>query len=86
MFQTLALQQSTLGTMRKKEKDFSGLQTQLMRHVRDASKAQKSVIVVSKPLPRGWQERPEGPSIRDAEVSGLRSSLLASNVSLKVHP
>ena len=80
IFQTLALQQSTLGSMRKKERDFSGLQTQLMKHVRDASKAQKSVIVVSKPLPRGWQERPEAPSLRDAEISGLRSSLVVSNV------
>ena len=83
VFQTLALQQSTLGSMRKKEKDFSGLQSQLMRHVRDANKAQGSVIVVSKPLPRGWQERTEAPSLRDAEIAGLRSSLLASNVSAR---
>lgn len=79
-FQTLALQQSTLGSFRKKEKDFSNLQSQLMKHVRDAQKAQKGSIVVSKPLPPSWQERPERLTVRDAEIAGLQASLLATHV------
>lgn len=79
VFQTLALQQSTLGTLRKKEKDFDSLQTQLSRVNKDAGKGQKSSIVVSKPLPRSWSSKVSNPSLRDAEISALQSTVLAAN-------
>jgi hypothetical protein len=82
VFQALSLQQSTLGTMRKKEKDFDTIQSQLMKHVRDSQKGQKSVITVTKALPRTWNStKPEGGgSLRDAEMTAVQANLTAAEV------
>jgi hypothetical protein len=79
VFQALSLQQSTLGTMRKKENDFDKLQSQLAKMLKDSQKAQKNSIFISKPLPRQWNTT-EAPLLRDAEIIALQSSISAANV------
>jgi Skp family chaperone for outer membrane proteins len=79
-FQALALQQSTLGTMRKKEKDFDALQTHLSRALKDSQKSQKCSIVISKQLPKSWNESTTNGSLRDAEIYALQATLTAATV------
>ena len=79
VFQALSLQQSTLGTMRKKENDFDKLQSQLAKMLKDSQKAQKNCIYITKPLPRQWNAT-DAPMLRDAEFIALQSSISSANV------
>lgn len=83
VFQALSLQQSTLGTMRKREKDFDQLQSQLARMLKDSQRAQKCCLLVSKPLPRQWNASSTEPTLKDAEVLALQASLASASVRVR---
>lgn len=88
VFQSLSLQQSTLGTLRKKEKDFDSLQSQLFTKLsREVPKGAKgAAIVVSKPLPREWStggKVRQNPTLRDAEIQALQSRLSLAEVCMQ---
>eukprot|EP00607_Mallomonas_marina_P001272 CAMPEP_0182436630 /NCGR_PEP_ID=MMETSP1167-20130531/82556_1 /TAXON_ID=2988 /ORGANISM="Mallomonas Sp, Strain CCMP3275" /LENGTH=90 /DNA_ID=CAMNT_0024628977 /DNA_START=376 /DNA_END=644 /DNA_ORIENTATION=- len=52
VFQSQSLCTQTQGSLRKREKDYDRLQQQLKKLVKDSHRHQKSVIVLSNPLPR----------------------------------
>ena len=72
VFQTVSLNTQLQGSLRKKEKDFEKLQTQLLKLVKDTSRA-KPMITVSKPLLKNSSQVKSG-SIRDAELEAYIST------------
>jgi len=78
-FQLQALQTQYQGTMRKKEKEFEKLQSQLIKTIKDGQRSQKAVITVSKPLQRmSTQAKPL--TLRDAELLASKDNILALEV------
>ena len=72
-FQMLALQTQIQGTMRKKEKDYEKLQSQLDKVVRDSLRGNKSVITVSKPLQKNSSQIKATGTLLDAELIAAKS-------------
>ena len=69
----LALQTQIQGTMRKKEKDYEKLQSQLDKVVRDSLRGNKSVITVSKPLQKNSSQIKATGTLLDAELIAAKS-------------
>ncbi len=72
VFQTISLNTQLQGSLRKKEKDFEKLQTQLLKLVKDTSRA-KPMITVSKPLLKNSSQVKSG-TIKDAELEAYIST------------
>ena len=72
-FQMLALQTQIQGTMRKKEKDYEKLQSQLDKVVRDSLRGNKSVNTVSKPLQKNSSQIKATGTLLDAELIAAKS-------------
>lgn len=76
-FQIQALQTQLQGTLRKKEKDHDKLQQQLAKVVKDASRQQKSMLTLSKPLARTTSQVKQSTTLRDAESLAYQESVQA---------
>ena len=73
LHQANALVTQYQGTARKKDKDYDRLQNQLAKMVKDSQRGQKSVIVLTKPLPKKHQESLTNiTTLKDAELSEAR--------------
>jgi predicted nuclease with TOPRIM domain len=72
VFQTVSLNTQLQGTLRKKEKDFEKLQNQLLKLVKDTSRA-KPMITLSKPLQKNSSQIKSG-TIKDAELEAYIST------------
>lgn len=73
-FQAQALATQFQGTIRKKDKDYEKLQGQLAKMVKDSSRGQKSVIVITKPLPKNFQEQVKTlETLKDVELDAARA-------------
>lgn len=88
--QVQALNTQISGTMKKKEKDFDKLQTQMAKLVKDANKTVKATMVLTAPLKKSLSQDQSNPTIaallKDAELNALKSiikSLESENSLLK---
>lgn len=73
-FQAQGLVTQYMGTLRKKDKDYEKLQGQLAKMVKDSSRGQKSVIVITKPLPKNFQEKLKpAVTLKDVELADARA-------------
>lgn len=74
-FQAQAQATQYQGTIRKKDKDYEKLQAQLAKIVKDSSRGQKSVSVITKPLPKNFQESSKTvATLKDVELADARVS------------
>jgi hypothetical protein len=87
LFQVQALNTQIHGTLKKKEKDYEKLQSQLSKLVKDSGRgAPKAAITVSVPLKKAFSQESSGERtasaaslLRDAELIALRNTLSALN-------
>jgi hypothetical protein len=82
LHQVQALNTQLQGTLKKKEKDYDKLQSQLSKLVKDHSKGQKSIITVSIPLKKSFSQDNSGLQttqsiLRDAMIVSLQNTLVA---------
>jgi hypothetical protein len=73
LFQLQGLTTQYQGTIRKKDKEYDKLQIQLSKLVKESQRGQKSVIVLTKPLPKYVNEGTKTLAPRDAELSDAYS-------------
>ncbi len=64
------------GSLKKKEKEFDKLQSQLLKLVKDSTRGMKSTILISAPPKKVFSQESNGVTLRDAEVVSLKRSLL----------
>lgn len=87
LFQVQALNTQIHGTLKKKEKDYEKLQSQLSKLVKDSGRgAPKAAITVSVPLKKAFSQESSGERtasaaslLRDVELIALRNTLTALN-------
>jgi hypothetical protein len=81
-FQLLSLHTQLQGSMRKKEKDYEKLQTQLEKLVKDSQRGSKAVITISKPLQKNLsQVKAPQATLKDAELCAARTLISSLEVS-----
>jgi Ni,Fe-hydrogenase I large subunit len=80
-FQAQGLATQYQGTIRKKDKDYEKLQTQLAKMVKDSQRGQKAVAVITRPLPKNFQETAKTVvTLKDVELAESRSTNAAIEV------
>jgi predicted nuclease with TOPRIM domain len=78
-FQLQGLNTQYEGTMRKKDKEYDKLQIQLAKLVKDSQRGQKSVITLTKPLPKNLTDpskiAPPAPTLKDMELAEAKATI-----------
>jgi hypothetical protein len=77
LFQIQALHTQYQATMKKKDKDFDKLQSQLSKTIKDLSRGQKCFMTISIPLKKNLSQETCASSntLRDAEISAAKKTI-----------